>query len=237
VGAVDPVSNEASAWHTYPVDLVAAGLACDAPHPFAVSDRVAFGGTSCSAPVVGGQVGTVLAAARTALADGGTGPRSAQRLVVPDDVRLPALTREDVTRVFLLGAGPIGEGALPVAFRDPLDPATWTVLDGPLSPVHAGWGVHDAETLAGVVDVLTGRAVPVEPDDREAVWFPVDRRIRLDAWGAWDEGVSRVPFPAPLAGPVRLPVAPVQVTALYEASLDGPGAAAVQPAGSLVTSA
>lgn len=223
VGASDPQTKGASTWHTYPVDIIAPGTGCTVPHPFHRQDHVLFSGTSCSAPIVAGQVGSVLAHARELVHDGATGPRSGQRLVVPEDVRAPTTTREDLTRAFLLTAGPAGRGTIPVEFQDPSDPSTWTHGGQILGPVHAGWGVHTSSTLAHAAQVLAGREPAPAPSAEEATWFAIDRRLRLDLWGGWDDGASSIPFPAPLAEPVRAPETPAQAMSLYAAAQERAG--------------
>lgn len=218
VGAAEAEGSEAATWHTYPVDILAQGLACDAPHPFTRDGRVGFEGTSCSAPLVGGQFGAVLTKVRDGAGDGATGPRSGGRLVVPEGIDQPVATREDLVRAYLLGAGPVSAGdPLAVGGTDLLRPDA-VPSEGPLSPLYAGWGLHDADTLDQVVAVLGGKEDPPAARGPEADWFPVDQRVRLTLWGSWDRGDSRIAFPEPYPGPVRAPDDLAGLEALYQAS-------------------
>lgn len=218
VGTAGSRTGSASTWHTYPVDVLGQGLDCDAPHPFSVKERVVFEGTSCSAPVVGGQIGSVLAATREAQLDGATGPRSGQRLVVPERIDQVETTREDLVRAYLLTAGALSAETPPFALPDPTDPKGWSQGESPASPLYAGWGVHDPTTLERTVAVLTGAEAPPEPTAEEAHWFPVDQRVRLGLWGGWDRGETRIAFPEPFGGQVRVPEDEAGLEALYLAS-------------------
>lgn len=215
VGAAAADRAEATTWHTFPVDIIAPGVACETAHPFSMSDTLAFEGTSCSAPTVGGQIGEVLRATRDELRDGATGPRSGQRLVVPETIDAPAVTREDLVRAYLLTAAPLDATTLPMTLTDPLAPETWTTGDGALSPLYAGWGLHDATSLPAAVAVLTGATDAPAPGLEEAEWFPVDQRLRRTLWGSWDAGESRIPFPSTYGGPVKVPQDTTGLEALY----------------------
>lgn len=222
VGAVEPVTGSGTLWHTAPVDLAAQGLDCDAPHPFSMTDRVAFEGTSCSAPVAAGWFGQVLLDLREHLRDPYTGPREGQRLVVPEDpLTEVSVTREDLTRALYLTAVDPAAQATVVHAPDPTAPERWTLGDTSLSPILTGWGVHDQTTLAAAARVLVGEADVPAPSPEEAEWFPVDQAARRLAWGPWDMGESRIPYPEPVAGdvPRRVPQSPADVEGLYRAAL------------------
>lgn len=160
-------------------------------------------GTSAATPFAAGVAGRILLAARTMMADSGTGERDGALAVGKSVAGGPLddgqLTREELLALYYHTADPrpksTREDGPPCDAADPLGPGAGPVygsLPAEWSSVPAGsaqlpligYGVVSVETAQAAIAALRGEKSPA-PREEEDSWFAQDKSIRQAEYDAF----------------------------------------------------